>query len=400
MKQWHLFCLLPLMAACDSGHSGSGELISVDLRQGIDHPSMLNLQDEVESVEYIPLETTDDPASLLDGVSEYALTSKYIYVSPVKEQRIVQFDRKGHFIKTLIPFGQGPGEFSNFLAGIQADEENNRLYLFSANQIGVYTLEGEFIQNLNHDYQIVYQRKVEQDCFASVAFPYIPFRSGSYGLGIFTEQGDTIAVKNDFTSPLVPPEKAGFTIGIAATYSGKQQSLLFKTGCNDTVFRISDHKIMPACVLNLQNSDQEIIRCLDATDFSSLHQKFGGNKDIFVSDLFETPRSYYFRCRYDGGHYVVSVDKETGKILAEQCEQPEDIFKLSDANLLFGMLRTRSYRSFPVWGRMEKDGLVQVVIPYELSLYEKGSTLTVPDELKKINVDSNPIFIVYKLREG
>ena len=355
MKQWHLFCLLPLMAACDSGHSGSGELISVDLRQGIDHPSMLNLQDEVESVEYIPLETTDDPASLLDGVSEYALTSKYIYVSPVKEQRIVQFDRKGHFIKTLIPFGQGPGEFSNFLAGIQADEENNRLYLFSANQIGVYTLEGEFIQNLNHDYQIVYQRKVEQDCFASVAFPYIPFRSGSYGLGIFTEQGDTIAVKNDFTSPLVPPEKAGFTIGIAATYSGKQQSLLFKTGCNDTVFRISDHKIMPACVLNLQNSDQEIIRCLDATDFSSLHQKFGGT---------------------------------------------EDIFKLSDANLLFGMLGTRSYRSFPVWGRMEKDGLVQVVIPYELSLYEKGSTLTVPDELKKINVDSNPIFIVYKLREG
>ena len=345
-------------------------------------------------------ETTDDPASLLDGVSEYALTSKYIYVSPVKEQRIVQFDRKGHFIKTLIPFGQGPGEFSNFLAGIQADEENNRLYLFSANQIGVYTLEGEFIQNLNHDYQIVYQRKVEQDCFASVAFPYIPFRSGSYGLGIFTEQGDTIAVKNDFTSPLVPPEKAGFTIGIAATYSGKQQSLLFKTGCNDTVFRISDHKIMPACVLNLQNSDQEIIRCLDATDFSSLHQKFGGNKDIFVSDLFETPRSYYFRCRYDGGHYVVSVDKETGKILAEQCEQPEDIFKLSDANLLFGMLGTRSYRSFPVWDRMEKDGLVQVVIPYELSLYEKGSTLTVPDELKKINVDSNPIFIVYKLREG
>ena len=90
---------------------------------------------------------------------------------------------------------------------------------------------------------------------------------------------------------------------------------------------------------------------------------------------------------------MVSVDKETGKILAEQCEQPEDIFKLSDANLLFGMLGTRSYRSFPVWGRMEKDGLVQVVIPYELSLYEKGSTLTVPDELKKINVDSNPIFI-------
>ena len=92
--------------------------------------------------------------------------------------------------------------------------------------------------------------------------------------------------------------------------------------------------------------------------------------------------------------------KKQGRFWRSKCEQPEDIFKLSDANLLFGMLGTRSYRSFPVWGRMEKDGLVQVVIPYELSLYEKGSTLTVPDELKKINVDSNPIFIVYKLREG
>ena len=399
MKLLHLFYLLPLVAACSSGHSDPEELISADLRQGINHPSMLNLQDEIESVEYIPLETTEDPASLLDGVSEYAVTSKYIYVSPVKEQRIVQFDRQGRFIKTLIPFGQGPGEFSNFLAGMQADEENNRLYLFSANQIGVYTLEGEFIQNLNHGYQIVYQRKVGKDRYASVAFPYVPFQSGSYGLGIFTEQGDTIAVKNDFASPLVTPEKAGFTVGIAATFSSQQQSLLFKTGCNDTVFRISSDKILPACVLNLQNSDQEIVRCLDATDFSSLHQKFEGNTDIFIFDFFETPRNYYFRCRYDGRHYVASVDKKTGEMLTEQCEQPEDIYKLSDANLLFGMLGTRSYRQFPIWGRMEKDQLVQVITPYELSLYESKATLTVPDELKEINADGNPIFIVYQLRK-
>lgn len=110
------------MASCSSEQTPQ-ELLSVDLRSGMDHPSMLALQDEIESVEYIPLETTADPASLLDGVSEYAVTSNYIYVSPVKEQRIVQFDRKGQFVKTLIPFGQGPGEFSDFLMGMQADEK-------------------------------------------------------------------------------------------------------------------------------------------------------------------------------------------------------------------------------------------------------------------------------------
>lgn len=387
------------MAACDSGRSDSEGLLSVDLRETMNHPSMLDLKEEIESVEYIPLETTDDPASLLDGVSDYAMTSKYIYVSPVKEQRIVLFDRQGHFIKTLIPFGQGPGEFSNLLTGIQVDEKNNRLLLFSGNQIGVYTLDGEFIQNLYHDYQILYQRLVGEDRLASVAFPYIPFQSGSYGLGIFTEKGDTITVKNDFSSPLVPAGKAGFTASLAATYSEQQKSMLFKTGSNDTVFRISQDKIYPACVLNLENSDNEVIRSLDATDFSSLRMNLGDERDIVVTDLFETPRSYYFRCRYDGGNYAVSVHKKSGKVLAERCEQPGDLRRMSDANLLFGMLGTRSYNGFPIWGRTNGEDLVQLVTSSELGFYEGRSGVSIPDELKEINEDSNPVFIVYKLRK-
>lgn len=399
MKISHFICLLTFMAACDSGRSDSEGLLSVDLRETMNHPSMLDLKEEIESVEYIPLETTDDPASLLDGVSDYAMTSKYIYVSPVKEQRIVLFDRQGHFIKTLIPFGQGPGEFSNLLTGIQVDEKNNRLLLFSGNQIGVYTLDGEFIQNFYHDYQILYQRLVDEDRLASVAFPYIPFQSGSYGLGIFTEKGDTITIKNDFSSSLVPVGKAGFTASLAATYSEQQKSVLFKTGSNDTVFRISQDKIHPACVLNLENSDNEVIRSLDATDFSSLRTNLGDDRDIVVTDLFETPRSYYFRCRYDGGNYAVSVHKKSGKVLAERCEQPGDLRRMSDANLLFGMLGTRSYNGFPIWGRTNGEDLVQLVTSSELGLYEGRSGVSIPDELKEINEDSNPVFIVYKLRK-
>lgn len=399
MKLSHLFCLLTFMVACNSGHSDSDGLLSVEVREAMNHPSMLDLKEEIESVEYIQLETTDDPASLLDGVSDYAMTSKYIYINPVKEQRIVLFDRQGHFIKTLVPFGQGPGEFSNFLSGIQADEKNNRLLLIGGNQIGVYTLDGEFIQNLYHDYQILYQRLVGKDRLASVAFPYIPFLSGSYGLGIFTEKGDTVTMKRDFSSPLVSAEKVGFTASLAATYSEQQKSVLFKTGSNDTIFRISEDEISPACVLNLHNSDNEVIRSLDATDFSSLRTNLGDDRDIIVTDLFETPRSYYFRCRYNQGNYVASVHKKSGKVLAEKCKQPGDIRQMSDANLLFGMLGTRSYNGFPIWGRMNGEDLVQLVTSSELSLYEGRPGLSIPDELKEINEDSNPVFIIYKLRK-
>lgn len=108
MKLFKYFCLLSFMASCSSEQTPQ-ELLSVDLRSGMDHPSMLALQDEIESVEYIPLETTADPASLLDGVSEYAVTSNYIYVSPVKEQRIVQFDREGTVCQDTDSFRSGTG---------------------------------------------------------------------------------------------------------------------------------------------------------------------------------------------------------------------------------------------------------------------------------------------------
>ena len=64
MKLFKYLCLLSFMASCSSEQTPQ-ELLSVDLRSGMDHPSMLALQDEIESVEYIPLETTADPASLL-----------------------------------------------------------------------------------------------------------------------------------------------------------------------------------------------------------------------------------------------------------------------------------------------------------------------------------------------
>ena len=56
------------MAACDSDIQF--RWYQCGLATGDHQPSMLNLQDEVESVWNIYLwEATDDPASLLDGVS-------------------------------------------------------------------------------------------------------------------------------------------------------------------------------------------------------------------------------------------------------------------------------------------------------------------------------------------
>lgn len=97
MKRLNLSWVLFLLIACSSPKSDPSNCPVADIRAGLENPKSLKLSDEIESVDYVPLEVTSDDASLIDGVANYAVTDKYIYVLPVKEQRIVLFDRQGHF---------------------------------------------------------------------------------------------------------------------------------------------------------------------------------------------------------------------------------------------------------------------------------------------------------------
>lgn len=71
----------------------------------------------------------------------------------------------------------------------------------------------------------------------AISFPFVPFEQGSFEMGIFTNQGDTVTIENNmFYSPLVPKEKSGFTMDIAASYSQYPPSMLFKSGSNYLAF--------------------------------------------------------------------------------------------------------------------------------------------------------------------
>lgn len=75
---------------------------TASVREAINSPTTLVIADEIESAEYIPLEVTGDDASLIGGVVDFAITSKYIYILEEKQPRIVLFDRQGHFLRTFL----------------------------------------------------------------------------------------------------------------------------------------------------------------------------------------------------------------------------------------------------------------------------------------------------------
>ena len=92
MKQKLLYCLAfasasLLLVSCNSSESNTPGYLTADIRNSLNQPTILNLDDEIESVSYVPLEVTSDDASLIDGVTSYVITDKYIYILPVKEDR-------------------------------------------------------------------------------------------------------------------------------------------------------------------------------------------------------------------------------------------------------------------------------------------------------------------------
>ena len=153
-------------------------------------------------------------------------------------------------------------------------------------------------------------------------------------------------------------------------------------------------------ILNLRNSNEEIVRSLDATDFMSLRSgRFEGIGDIYISDLFETTNQFYFRFRYNMDYFVASVSKQTGKTLVEKCQMSASLEELGGANPILGMVGTISYNRFPIWGSIENNYLVQIVTPVELDLDKNNDSISIPESLKTVEEEDNPIFILYKIKK-
>ena len=394
-----LLSIFFLLDACQSpDDTQQADFQTVDIRSVINKDSQLDWNNHIQSSRYIQLQETNDEASLIDGISDFALSDQYIFILPIKERRIAMFDREGHFIKTLIKEGPGPDEFNGMLSGIQYDKQSNHLFLFG-NKISEYTLEGKLVRSVNQTRPTMFVRSLSPERFGAVAMAFMPFQNGSFGIGVIDDKDSLLFHKNDFYSPLVAPEKSGLTTHLASALSEYNHTMLFKIAGNDTLFRITTDTILPACVLRLDNSEEEIKRALDITDFSDIPGLKRDNRDIFVQDIQETKDYFYFRCRYNQGFNLIAVNKRTGEVLNERCEQPAPLQELAkNGTFVYGLLGSRSYNNFPVWGQFIGKELVQVVTPSELSAFKDMNSVTIPEELKNIDEEGNPIFIIHQLK--
>ena len=119
-------------------------LITIKLPEVIDDPyHALQLQDWVESVRYVPLETSAE--SLISGIEKSVVHGGFIYILDNLGKAVLLFDLEGRFIRKIGRAGKGPNEYISPI-NFMLDKNKHELYVFDdkPSKFLVYSLQGDF----------------------------------------------------------------------------------------------------------------------------------------------------------------------------------------------------------------------------------------------------------------
>lgn len=103
----------------------------------------LAMSDLVESITYIPLETTTD--CLMGYVPRVKISKNYIFANCAQSKSAYLFDKNGKFLRKISRVGQGPGEYLA-INGLALNEEKNELIIADFGRLLYFDLNGQFIK--------------------------------------------------------------------------------------------------------------------------------------------------------------------------------------------------------------------------------------------------------------
>lgn len=393
MKNCLLFMIL-FLNACQYNSSELSDLIVVNLRDGyVD--SEINISKEISKIEYVPLELTDDNESMIASILDCCVTDEYVFIVSSKQGGVFQFNRQGRFVRKFAKTGNGPGETQQILS-VSADENKSLLYVSELFSTSVYRFDGSFVKKVVSSRGFSYQYLIKDDLMAEIGAEYVPINvPGMFGMGVFSLNGDTIEIKNDFIdSTLTPVEETGLK-SVYGIYS--KDGLLCSVESNDTIFFLSSSGIKPMYFLKMDNSKES-----KSNSFSINNQELLPNS-FSIFDYFETHQSFYVRAIYNNKMYLFQYDKSTKKTLREISETaPNELVTYNRTMAGIG-LRNVIDNGLPIWARKsypDQNIIVQYYTAPEI-LYLKDNKAVVkelPSVCKDMNENSNPLVVIYHLK--
>ena len=155
MKKLSYLCLMLLSMYCMTScteEKGSTNLPRIPFKEYLNHTDKISIgTDEIKHIEYVPLELTDDDASLIGTIVDIAMSDNFFFVQTFEEFKLFQFSRDGKYIRTITQQGDGPGRLQTPGFSIWTNEKEQKLYVSEAENISVFTFDGKFEKKINRN---------------------------------------------------------------------------------------------------------------------------------------------------------------------------------------------------------------------------------------------------------
>lgn len=211
------------------------------------------LSEIAESIEYIPLETSNE--SLIGNVLDVQLTDDYIFISQrIRDNKpLLQFDRSGNFIRQIGKIGRGPEEYVA-MRGFSIDRDKEIIYVLASynGKVLSYSFDGDYINSFKFPQSygpIVWSKDSSFICYQESV-------NGTEE-NIFEERNTHNEITQYVRNTFFWQHKLNFFAGGSSSkkkvFYRLNNKLHFKSSYNDTVYTYDKDKIIPKYFLDLKD---------------------------------------------------------------------------------------------------------------------------------------------------
>lgn len=372
--------------------------ITIDVAGSLDNKKTVKLSEIAESIEYIPLETNSK--SLFGNIMCFSVTENYIFVRGYGGS-ILQFTRKGKFVKKIGRVGKGPGEFCQY-ARFDVDKQNKLItvYNYHKNKFHYYNFEGKHLYDIN-------SHRGDFENFSVIN--KIPVLSYGIHYGIQDYRLLTFNKDGSFIDKKVNHEKfkkREMTYSISSgfdTYMHKYgNSVLYKGQYEDTVLQISSSgKFTPRYIIDHGKYKLPLEKRVEY--IGNPKEFFSAAKGYFKTKILETDKylfisklDYKNRSKSDCGickksdyrQYFLENDKGEPSELINNIDEGPDFYPyfIVNKNCVGTYIRAHHLLEYI----KERKEVTPATNP---EAKKKFDTL-----IKNLKEGDNPVFIIVKLK--
>jgi len=318
-----LSCNGPVEQAEESSYDRD-KFFVVDYESILDKKSVVSLSELADDIEYICLETNDK--CLLRSTAEYFFTDDYIFVENV--EYILQFDRKGNFIKQIGTPGRGPGEIG-LIRQLSVLDNKKQLTAQTnwARKLYYFSYDGDFLKSVPvKDVRRIKAIPGER----LVYFDGCVYGHEDYMFALVNTEGDTLDVVNNHYKW---ENETGFvgtmSYHLFVPFYFYNNAISFKSMHNDTVYNVAGDSIRPEYLVDLgkyQLPQEDRIEVPSSGGFEGFAERSKAYRfcSVFEADemLFISSSGYQDRIRYN---MIYDRPGATGRLLVDNNNDPGSI---------------------------------------------------------------------------